>query len=138
MNVFNTIRGDILESIEALAKAGKLAAGLDASKLAVEPPREAAHGDVSTNAALVLSKPAGLKPRDFASLLVGELKQRADVESAEIAGPGFINLRLTEDYWRRQLTGVLKAGEAYGASTIGAGRAVNVEYVSANPTGPMH
>jgi arginyl-tRNA synthetase len=138
MNVFNAIRGDILESIEALAKAGKLVPGLDASKLAVEPPREAAHGDVSTNAALVLSKPSGLKPRDFAALLADELKLNADIESAEIAGPGFINLRLTQGYWHRQLVALLKAGEAYGASTMGLGRRVNVEYVSANPTGPMH
>ncbi len=138
MNLFSQFRGEILGALDALAVAGKLPAGLDVDRLAVEPPRDPAHGDVSTNAALVLSKSAGMRPRDFAELLLQSLRAHADVSSAEIAGPGFINLRLRPEVWQRQLRSILRAGEAYGESTIGAGRAVNVEYVSANPTGRLH
>ncbi|HJS33596.1 MAG TPA: arginine--tRNA ligase [Alphaproteobacteria bacterium] len=132
------MRGEIIGALEALAAAGKLPAELAFDRLAVEPPRDPAHGDVSTNAALILAKGAGMKPRDFAELLANRLRGHKDVSAAEIAGPGFINLRLNHDVWYRQLAAILVAGERYGASTMGAGRKVNVEYVSANPTGPLH
>ena len=138
MNLYSHFRDATLSALKRLADSGKLPAGLDTSKVTAEPPREASHGDVSTNAALVLSKAAGKKPRDIAELLRAELKAQADVEAADIAGPGFINLRLKPDFWRARLAEIIAAGEAYGTSEIGQGRPVNVEYVSANPTGPMH
>jgi arginyl-tRNA synthetase len=138
MNLYSYFRDEIASSLAALAAAGKLPAGLDASRITVEPPRDASHGDVSTNAALVMSKPAGMKPRDFAGLLAAELGGRSDVTAAEIAGPGFINLKLKPAFWQSRLADILREGERYGASTIGQGKPVNVEYVSANPTGPMH
>ncbi len=103
-----------------------------------EPPRDPSHGDLSTNAAMVLAKPAGTNPRALAALLVAELQNEPRVVSAEIAGPGFINLRLTDDAWRGELALIASAAADYGRSTMGGGKVVNVEYVSANPTGPMH
>jgi arginyl-tRNA synthetase len=107
-------------------------------RVVVEPPREAAHGDLATNAALVLAKPLGAKPRDLAERIAEALRRDPDVAGAEVAGPGFINLRLGDAVWSRQLVGILRAGVAYGRSDLGRGEPVNVEYVSANPTGPMH
>jgi arginyl-tRNA synthetase len=138
MNIFNTYREHIETVIEELSRGGRLPASLDVSRITVEPPREASHGDISTNAAMVLAKSAGMKPREIAEILVAALGDLPGVESVEIAGPGFINLRLGDSLWHDCLTAVLKAGGAYGASSIGAGRKVNVEYVSANPTGPLH
>ncbi len=138
INLFTDFRAAIAAEIEALMSDGKLPAGLDASRIAVEPPRDATHGDLSTNAAMVLAKPAGIAPRVFADLLVERLRGLAHVTSAEVAGPGFINLRLADGFWQARLADVLRSGRAYGDSTIGGGRPVNVEYVSANPTGPMH
>ncbi len=111
---------------------------VDTSRIVVEPPREASHGDLATNAAMVLSRDLGMKPRDLAEALVGRLSEGEDVVSAEVAGPGFVNLTLSDDYWRRQLAAMLAAGGDFGRSGIGGGEPVNVEYVSANPTGPMH
>ncbi len=138
MNIFKSFREDIIAAVERLAAAGKVPAGLDTAKVTTEPPRESAHGDISTNVAMVLSKPAGLKPRDLAELVAAELRGVAHVANVEVAGPGFINLRLDDGYWRERLQDVLRAGTSYGDSTVGQGVAVNVEYVSANPTGPMH
>jgi arginyl-tRNA synthetase len=138
MNLYSYFRDEIASSLAALVAAGKLPRAADVARLTVEPPRDAAHGDVSTNAALVMAKEAGLKPRDFASVLAGELARRSDVAAADIAGPGFINLKLKPEFWHERLRDILKDGERYGASTVGQGRPVNVEYVSANPTGPMH
>ena len=104
----------------------------------VEPPRDPAHGDLATNAAMVLAKPAGLNPRALAELIVEKLRALPQVTGAEIAGPGFINLRLTEDTWRDELRAIHAEAGDYGRSRSGAGKRVNVEYVSANPTGPMH
>ena len=137
MNVFKDFESHIRVTLEQMAGAGSLPAGLDGA-FTVEPPREAAHGDIATNAALVLAKRAGMKPRDLAEAIAAALGALADVDSVEVAGPGFINLRLSDGYWHRTLAGILAAGERYGASDLGAGRGVNVEYVSANPTGPMH
>jgi arginyl-tRNA synthetase len=138
MNLFKFFRDEIVATLGRLADAGKIPANLDTAKVTAEPPREAAHGDVSTNAAMVLSKPASMKPRDLAELLAAELRGHPSVTAVEIAGPGFINLRLADAFWIDRLADVLREGVAYGDSSVGAGRAVNVEYVSANPTGPMH
>ena len=138
MNVFKDFEARIKAALEELAAAGALPSGLDLSRLAVEPPREAAHGDVSTNAAMVLAKQASQPPRKIAEALVGKLAALPEVTAAEIAGPGFVNLRIAGDYWRRRMTDILVQGVTYGASTMGNGIKVNVEYVSANPTGPLH
>ena len=137
MNIYKHFSVVVRNILEDLAAAGGLPAGLDLARVAVEAPREAAHGDLATNAAMVLSKAAGLKPRDLADMLVPRLIAHSDIVSAEIAGPGFINLRLSEAFWRDRLKDVLIAGAAYGDSDEGKGRRVNVEYVSANPTGPL-
>jgi arginyl-tRNA synthetase len=125
-------------ALDALEAAGILPAGLSRANVSVEPPRDPAHGDLATNAAMVLAKPASTNPRALAEAIVAQLSEDPAVESAEIAGPGFINLRLVDDTWRDELTAVAALGADYGRSAIGAGRTVNVEYVSANPTGPMH
>ena len=120
------------------ALAGLVPDGTDVSRITVEPPRDASHGDVATNAAMVLSKAVGAKPRDLADKIVAKFSDDADVVKADVAGPGFINLMLSDTFWQARLAEILRAGVAYGQSTIGQGRKVNVEYVSANPTGPMH
>jgi arginyl-tRNA synthetase len=138
MNLFRAFRDVITEKLAEMTEEGVLPDGLDLGRVAVEPPRDPSHGDVSTNAAMVLAKPAGQKPRDLASVLCERLAALDDVEAAEVAGPGFVNLRLGPAFWRARLIDALKAGADYGRSDIGAGEAVNVEYVSANPTGPLH
>jgi len=138
MNVFSDFKDIIQAEIEALQAAGSLPSALDTARMSVEPPREADHGDLACNAAMVLAKAAGLKPRDLAELLAARLVAHPQIAAAEIAGPGFINLRLDDDFWRAHLRDVLAAGAAYGDSALGQGEPVNVEYVSANPTGPLH
>ncbi len=138
MNLFAHFQAASLQAIERLVSAGKIPAGLDLSRVAVEPPRDSSHGDVAVNAAMVLAKPAGLAPKALAELLVQELAKLDDVAMASIAGPGFINLKLKDQVWPRVVEGVLAQGAAYGSSQLGAGQKVNVEYVSANPTGPLH
>ncbi len=138
MNIFSAFETDIRAILDQLAADGAIPAGLDTGKLTVEPPREAAHGDLSTNAAMVLAKPAGMPPRKLAEMLAERLRARADVTAVEIAGPGFVNLRLAPDVWRERVRDVLRAGTAWGDSAMGAGTPVNVEFVSANPTGPLH
>ena len=118
--------------------AGTLPGGLDLSRITVEAPRDPSHGDVTTNAAMVLAKPAQKNPREIAALLAAKAESLVGVTGVEIAGPGFINMRLSDDFWQTRLRDVLDAGVAYGDGTVGQGRKVNVEYVSANPTGPMH
>ncbi len=130
--------GHIAAALNALEAAGTLPAGLNRSAVAVEPPRDPSHGDLATNAAMVLAKPAGMNPRALAELLVGELGKLPEVTGAEIAGPGFINLRVAPDVWLAELRAIANLGADYGRSAIGGGTTVNVEYVSANPTGPMH
>jgi arginyl-tRNA synthetase len=124
--------------LDALQAEGQLAAGLDRKAVAVEPPRDPAHGDLATNAAMVLAKRAGANPRALAAAIVPKLAAIDEVASAEVAGPGFINIRLEPAVWQEELRVILAAGADYGRSSLGAGRRVNVEYVSANPTGPMH
>ncbi|MET3790366.1 arginine--tRNA ligase [Aquamicrobium terrae] len=138
MNIFADFTARIIKAVEALDLKDKNGAALDLSRIAVEPPRDASHGDLATNAAMVLAKPAGQNPRALAERLVAALSRDADVASAEVAGPGFVNLRLTDGFWQHHLTGILAQAADYGRSKFGGGRKVNVEYVSANPTGPMH
>ena len=138
MNFFNQLREDVLSIVEELSASGALPPGLDTAGVAVEPPRDPAHGDVATNAALALARQAGRKPREIAELIAARLAGDEAVAAVEVAGPGFINLRLAEAFWHARLADVLAAGEDYGASDMGGGRAVNVEYVSTNPTGPLH
>ena len=138
MNVFRHFRDRVCDSVAALSDAGTLPAGLNTDRITVEAPRDSSHGDLSTNAAMVLAKPAGMKPRDLAALLLTEIAKLPQVTEAGIAGPGFINLRLADDFWRERLRDILLAGKAYGESEMGRGVKVNVEYVSANPTGPLH
>jgi len=130
--------GHVSAALDALEAAGTLPGGLNRANVAVEPPRDPAHGDLATNAAMVLAKPAGMNPRALAEALVGELTKIPAVTSAEIAGPGFINLRLSGGAWLEELRAIAALAEGYGRSDMGAGTTVNVEYVSANPTGPMH
>ncbi|MDA1091217.1 MAG: arginine--tRNA ligase [Proteobacteria bacterium] len=138
MNLFQHFRDEIIRIVDELAGQGTIPAGLDTARIAVEPPREAAHGDITTNAAMVLSKPAGMKPRDLAEVLSQRLAGIQWITETDIAGPGFINMRLDSAFWHQRLEEVLLAGTSYGDSTFGQGEAVNVEYVSANPTGPLH
>jgi arginyl-tRNA synthetase len=132
---YSALLGSILDE---LTEAGQLPADANRKAVAVEPPRDPSHGDLATNAAMVLARTAGTNPRALAALLEPKLKGLPGVTSVEIAGPGFINLRLDDAVWRDELVTVLSEGERYGLSTIGGNERVNVEYVSANPTGPMH
>jgi arginyl-tRNA synthetase len=138
MNLFADIRALVLESLSALATEGALPGGLDFSPVAVEPPRDPSHGDMATNAAMALAKAAKMNPRALAEALAPKLAADPRVASVEVAGPGFINLRLADAVWRDVLRAALAAGADFGRSTLGAGKRVNVEFVSANPTGPMH
>jgi len=137
MNIFNRFRNFTVEALEELARMEEIPSGLDYARVTVEPPRDPSHGDLATNAAMVLAKPAGMQPRDLAERLGGRLREAAEVASVEIAGPGFINLRLVPTIWYNCLREILRNGARYGESDVGAGRRVNVEYVSANPTGPL-
>jgi arginyl-tRNA synthetase len=138
MNLFSYFRAEIIAALTGLEAAGRLPKGLDFSRAVVEPPRDPSHGDVATNAALVLAKSAGMAPRAFAELLAEALKHHDAVTEITIAGPGFLNWRLADRFWHDRLRDVLSSGRRYGDSALGQGRKVNVEYVSANPTGPMH
>ena len=138
MNIFSDFAGRVKRAAQPLvAETGK---GEEAvlDRIVVEPPREAAHGDLATNAAMLLAKPLGQKPRDIAIRIAEALARDPDVAEAEVAGPGFINLRLRAAYWLDALRSMIVAGETYGRANLGRGERINVEYVSANPTGPMH
>jgi len=137
-HLFADILARVRAAVTALAAEGALPADLDLSRVVVEPPRDPAHGDMATNAAMVLAKEAGRKPRDLAEAIAGKLRADALISEVDIAGPGFINLRLKPAIWPQVLRAVLQGGADYGRSRIGARAPVNVEYVSANPTGPMH
>ncbi|MCJ1962624.1 arginine--tRNA ligase [Novosphingobium mangrovi (ex Hu et al. 2023)] len=136
--LYAAFAGHLSTALDALEAAGTLPGELKRSAITVEPPRDPSHGDLATNAAMVLAKPAKMKPRDLAEALVAELSKLDAVTSAEIAGPGFINLRLAPAAWIDELGAIAALGADYGRSTLGGGSTVNVEYVSANPTGPMH
>src|SRR5215472_14461108 len=138
INVFAEMLKRVLAASEALIAAGLLPSGIDQSRVAVEPPRDAAHGDMATNAAMVMAKDAGRKPRDLAAMIAEKLQADALVAKAEVAGPGFVNITLRPAAWIDTLRAAVGAGPAYGKIDLGNGVPVNVEYVSANPTGPMH
>lgn len=138
MTLYNRFAEEIGRILDSLEAEGAIPAGLSRRAVSIEPPRDANHGDLATNAAMVLAKPAGTNPRALAGLLAPKLEQVEGVTAVEIAGPGFLNLRLDADVWREELATILGEGGDYGRSTVGEGHRVNVEYVSANPTGPMH
>jgi arginyl-tRNA synthetase len=138
MNIFAEFQTHVLSAVAALQAEGVLPQVLDTSKIAAEPPRDATHGDIATNVAMVLAKPAGLNPRVLADAILLKLKSAPDVKSLSIAGPGFINATLNADVWPRVLSAVLLQKHEFGRSNFGKGLKVNVEYVSANPTGPLH
>ena len=137
MNLFADIRDLVLSCLDDMARDGVIPEGLATDNVAVEPPRDAGHGDMATNAAMVLAKPAGMKPRDIADALSTRLASDPRVAEATVAGPGFLNLRLVAGEWQGVVRAVLDDA-GYGRSDMGAGQEVNVEYVSANPTGPLH
>ncbi len=138
MTLFANFTAHLHVALDALEAAGTLPAGLDRGNVTVEPPRDPAHGDLATNAAMVLAKPAGSNPRALAELIAGELAKAPGVNGVDIAGPGFLNLKLDASVWLDELRAIAAQGANYGRSSMGSGRRVNVEYVSANPTGPMH
>jgi arginyl-tRNA synthetase len=138
MNIFADFQTHVLNAVAALQAEGVLPLDIDTSKIAAEPPRDFSHGDIATNVAMVLAKPAGFNPRVLAEALIKKLQTAADVKSLTIAGPGFINATLNVDVWPRVLGSVLDQKDSFGRSQLGKGLKVNVEYVSANPTGPLH
>ena len=138
MNLFAEIRSLVINSLQQMQMQGDLPDGLSFDAVTVEPPRDAAHGDMATNAAMVLAKPSKCKPRDIAQKLAALLSADPRLASVEVAGPGFLNLRLSPNLWADVLRAILTDQDGYGRATIGAGLKVNVEYVSANPTGPLH
>lgn len=138
MNLFSDIHTRVIEALDILVRAGDLPEGLDFANVTVEPPRDPLHGDMATNAAMVLAKPSGQKPRDIALKLAEQLMSDGRITAAGVAGPGFLNLRLANDVWQGLIGQVLNMGQQYGTSSMGIGKKVNVEFVSANPTGPLH
>jgi arginyl-tRNA synthetase len=137
-NIFAAVLDKVRAANDALIADGVLPAGIDQSRIVVEPPRESAHGDMATNAAMVLAKGAASNPRALAEAIAAKLRADDIVAKAEVAGPGFINLTLRPAAWIGALRAILAAGKNYGRGDVGESTAVNVEYVSANPTGPMH
>lgn len=138
MTLYARFAAHVDDALNALEAEGVLARGIERGAVAVEPPRDPSHGDLATNAAMVLAKRAGMNPRALAEAIAAKLGAVGEVASVEIAGPGFINLRLARGVWEEELGAILAAGGDYGRSNLGGGQMVNVEYVSANPTGPMH
>ncbi|MEE9546069.1 MAG: arginine--tRNA ligase, partial [Hyphomicrobium sp.] len=138
MNVFAHVEDRVAAALEALKQDGVLPADLVVPAVEVETPRDSTHGDLSTNAALVLAKPARMKPRDIAARLKEKLSGESDVAQIEVAGPGFLNLTFTPGFWQDVVRTIVEEGANYGRAAIGGGETINVEYVSANPTGPMH
>ncbi|WP_336276751.1 arginine--tRNA ligase [Bartonella sp. CB178] len=138
MNIFKKFEKKIKKSLELSGLKGKNGEGLDLSKITVDPPRDSSYGDLSTNAAMVLAKPIGLGPRALAEEIIKFLRNDSSVENIEVAGPGFINIKLTKSFWQDAVKSMLELGVSYGSTPMGQKKCVNVEYVSANPTGPMH
>jgi arginyl-tRNA synthetase len=138
MNIFQDFSSRIEAILAALDLKTAEGSAPDFKRIAVEPPRDASHGDLACNAAMVLAKAVGQNPRALADVIAAKIREDADVAQVDVAGPGFINIRLNPVYWQNHLASILKVGTGYGKSTIGANEKINVEYVSANPTGPMH
>jgi arginyl-tRNA synthetase len=138
MNVHALVHARILSALEALQREGALPAGLDLANVEVSPPREAAHGDLASNAALVLAKQAKMKPRDIADRLAEKMKATPEIDAVDVAGAGFLNLRFKPSFWHGVVAAILRDGTNFGRADLGKGERINVEFVSANPTGPMH
>ena len=138
MNLFADFENRIKNALEVLDIIKEKRSEVDFGRVAVEPPRDQSHGDVATNAAMVLAKPLGTNPRALADIIAVALRGDPDISEVSVAGPGFINIRLSTGYWQRLLASMIEQGTSYGRSTVGASKKANVEYVSANPTGPMH
>ena len=138
MNIFQDFAARIETVLGSLDLKTAEGTAPDLSRIAVEPPRDASHGDLACNAAMVLAKAVGENPRALAERIAAQLKSDTDVKSVDVAGPGFINIRLSDEFWHKHLADILNVGGAYGRSNLGKARKINVEYVSANPTGPMH
>lgn len=136
--IYTAFAGTIETALTALVTEGVLPEGASFKNVTLEPPRDPSHGDLATNAAMVLAKPAKTNPRALAEKIAAKLEAAAGIASAEVAGPGFINLRLDPAAWLDEMQAITRLGDEYGRSAMGAGTSVNVEYVSANPTGPMH
>jgi len=138
MTLYSRFAAHVDSALDALQADGRLAPALDRANVTVEPPRDPSHGDLATNAAMVLAKGAGQNPRALAELIAARLREIEEVAAVAVAGPGFINMTLTDDTWRAELAAIVDAGTDYGRVERGTRPVVNVEYVSANPTGPMH
>ncbi|CZT35113.1 arginine--tRNA ligase [Rhizobium sp. 9140] len=138
MNIYTDLETRVKNVLEAVDAVKEKRSEVDFQRVAVETPRDPSHGDVATNAAMVLAKPLGTNPRALAETIAAALREDADIAEVSVAGPGFINIRLSVGYWQKLLAAIVTAGDTYGRSQVGAGRRINVEYVSANPTGPMH
>lgn len=138
MNIFADFQHRVVRAVQTADLVATDGGALDHTRITVEPPRDASHGDLATNAAMVLARNAGQNPRVLAERIAAELRNDPDVSEVSVAGPGFVNIRLSDGFWQQRLAEMLDAGKDYGRSSVGQGRRVNVEYVSANPTGPMH
>ncbi len=138
MNIFKKIEKELHLIVEQMKADGKLPGNVVADKVEATPPRDPAHGDIATNAAMVIAAQAGKNPKEIAALLVEQLKAVKSITKAEVAGPGFINMTLAPSVWQEAVADILKQGLKYGDSDVGKGQRINVEYVSVNPTGPMH
>jgi arginyl-tRNA synthetase len=138
MNLYADIAARIVAALDRLIRAGRLPSGLDLSNIEATPPRDASHGDIASNAALVLAKAAGKPPREIADLIAGALRGRSGIANVVVAGPGFLNITLAPETWHALIPAIRSAGKDYGRPNLGKGERVDVEYVSANPTGPMH
>ncbi|PWW04205.1 arginyl-tRNA synthetase [Hoeflea marina] len=138
MNVFKDLEARIKTAVEALEIVKTSEASINLDRITVEPPRDSSHGDIASNVAMVLAKPLGMNPRALADMIAEAFAGDPDVLHTTVAGPGFLNFRMSAGYWQRLLVEICEAGTDYGRSDFGAGRKVNVEFVSANPTGPMH
>lgn len=138
MDLFYTVRQHVLNELDSMVAAGQLPTGLDMTSVTVEPPRDPLHGDMATNAAMVLAKKAKKNPREIAEILAKRLSNVDVVENSEVAGPGFLNLRISIKAWQSIFNKILELGSSYGQTGLGKNLRVNVEFVSANPTGPLH
>jgi len=138
MTLYSRFAAHVDAALDTLVATGDIDSAASRNNVTVEPPRDTTHGDLATNAAMVLAKAAKANPRALAEKIAAELRKLDEVDTVDVAGPGFINLRLTDDTWRAELSAIRDAGDDYGRSTRGRGTRVNIEYVSANPTGPMH
>ena len=138
MNLFKDFQRRVIDALKSLDNVKAAENELDFGRVGVEPPRDPSHGDVSTNAAMVLAKPLGSNPRALAEQLSSVLEADADVQAVSVAGPGFVNLKLSPQYWQGVLSRIIESGANFGRGEVGDGQKINVEYVSANPTGPMH